>query len=37
MINLSNEANDFKFKKRKWNIVIDQLKAKYDAGNEKYL
>ena len=29
-----NEANDFKFVTRKWNIVSDNLNANYNAANE---
>ena len=29
-----NEANNSKFVTRKWNIVNDNLKANYGAGNE---
>ena len=31
---LLNEANYSKFVTRKWNIVSDNSKANYDAGNE---
>ena len=31
--NLLNETSDSKFVTRKWNIVNDQSKAKYDAEN----
>ena len=33
-LNLLNEPNDSRFVTRKWNIVIDQSNANYDAGNE---
>ena len=29
-----NEANDFKFVAKKWNIVNDNSKANYEEGNE---
>ena len=29
-----NEASDFKFLTRKWNIFNDQSNANYDVGNE---
>ena len=29
-----NEASDFKFLTRKWNIFSDQSNANYDVGNE---
>ena len=29
-----NEANDSKFVTRKWNIVYDNAKVNYNAGNE---
>ena len=32
--NLLNEANNFKFVIRKWNISIDNSKSNYDALNE---
>ena len=31
---LLKEQNDFKFVRRKWNVVNDQSKANYDVGNE---
>ena len=34
ILNLLNDANDSKFVMRKWNIVNDNSKASYDAGNE---
>ena len=34
LLNLLNDANDSKFVMRKWNIVHDNSKANYDAGNE---
>ena len=34
LLNLLNDANDSKFVMRKWNIVNDNSKANYDAGNE---
>ena len=34
--NLLNDANDSKFVTRKWNIVNDNSKANYNAGNETY-
>ena len=34
ILNLLNEANDFKFVKRKWNIVNDHSNANYGVGNE---
>ena len=34
ILNLLNEASDFKFVTRKWNIVIDQSNVNYDVGNE---
>ena len=34
ILSLSSEANDFKFAKRKWNIVKDNSKSNYDATNE---
>ena len=33
ILNLLNEANDFKFVTRKWNTVNDNSKANYE-GNE---
>ena len=35
VLNLSNEANDFKFVTRKWNnIVNDESNGDYDTGNK---
>ena len=34
ILNLLNESNDFKFVKRKWNIVNDQLNRNYGARIE---
>ena len=34
ILNLLNEANDPKFVTKKWNIVNDNSKANYNAGNE---
>ena len=34
LLNLLNEANEFKFVTRKWNIVSDNSKANYNIGNE---
>ena len=34
ILNLLNEANDFKFVKRKQNIVNDASKSNYEATNE---
>ena len=34
IVNLLNEVNDSKFVTRKWNIVNDNSKANYNAGNE---
>ena len=34
ILNLLNNANDSKFVTRKWNIVNDNSKANYNAGNE---
>ena len=31
---LSNEANDYKFVTRKWNIINDNSKSNYDATNK---
>ena len=33
-MNLLNEASDFKFVIRKWDIVNDQSNINYDVGNE---
>ena len=33
-LNLLNEASNYKFLTRKWNIVNDQSNANYDEGNE---
>ena len=33
-MNLLIEASDSRFVTRKWNIVNDQSKAKYDVGNK---
>ena len=33
-MNLLTEASDSRFVTRKWNIVNDQSKAKYDVGNK---
>ena len=33
ILNLLNEASDFNFVTRKWNIVNDQSNANYDLGN----
>ena len=33
-LNLLNEANNYKFVTRKWNIVNDNSKSNYDATNE---
>ena len=33
ILNLLNEANDSRFVTRKWNIVNDNSKSNYDAGN----
>ena len=34
ILNLLNEANDFKFTRRKWNNVNDDLKSDYHVENE---
>ena len=34
ILNLLNDANNFKFVTRKWNIVNDLSNANYDVGNE---
>ena len=34
ILNSLNEANDFKFVSRKWNIANDNSKANYGLGNE---
>ena len=34
ILNLLNEANDYKFVTRRWNIVNDNSKLNYDATNE---
>ena len=34
ILNLLNEASDFKFVTRKWNTVNDQSNANYDVRNE---
>ena len=34
ILDLLNDGNDSKFVMRKWNIVNDNSKANYDAGNE---
>ena len=34
ILNLLNEASDYKFVKIKWNIVNNQSNTNYDAGNE---
>ena len=34
ILNSLNDANDSKFVRRKWNIVNDNSKANYNAGNE---
>ena len=34
ILNLLNEANDFKFTGRKWNNVSDDLKSDYHVENE---
>ena len=34
LLNLLNEPNHSKFVKKKWNIVNDQSKSNYGAGNE---
>ena len=34
ILNLLNEASDYKFVKIKWNIVNDQSNTNYDVGNE---
>ena len=34
MLNLLNEASNYKFVTRKWKIVNDQSNANYDVGNE---
>ena len=34
ILTLLNDANNSKFPTRKWNIVNDNSKANYDAGNE---
>ena len=34
MLHLLNEADNSKFARRKWDIVIDQSHANYDVGNE---
>ena len=34
MLNWLNQANNSKFVTRKWNIVNDNSKANYEAGNE---
>ena len=31
---MSNDANDFKFVRRKWSIANDNSKANYEEGNE---
>ena len=33
-LNLLDEASDFKFATKKWNLAYDQSNANYDAGNE---
>ena len=34
ILSFLNEASDYKFVTRKWNIVNDQSNANYDVGNE---
>ena len=34
ILNSLNEAKEFKFVTRKWNLVNDQSNAYYDVGNE---
>ena len=34
ILDLLNEARDFKSVTRKWNMVNDQSNANYDVGNE---
>ena len=34
ILNLLNEASDFEFATRKWNIVNDQSNGDYGPGNE---
>ena len=34
ILHLLNDANDYKFVTRKWNIVSDNLNANYGIGNE---
>ena len=34
ILHLLNDANDYKFTTRKWNIVNDHLNANYGIGNE---
>ena len=34
ILNLLNEANNSKFLTKKWNIVNDNSRTNYDAGNE---
>ena len=34
MLNLLNEASNYKFVTRKWKIANDQSNANYDVGNE---
>ena len=34
LLNLLNEANDYKFVRRKWNIVYGQSNPNYDVRNE---
>ena len=34
ILNLFNEANNFKFVTRKWNMVNNNWKASYNAANE---
>ena len=34
LLNLLDEANDFKFVTKKWNIVNDNQKANYGVGSE---
>ena len=37
ILDLLNGVSDFKFLTRKWNIVIGQSNANYNAGNETNL